>query len=398
MERIKATLTLLLAVGMLATAGCNTHQQRKQEARLRYERASSKAKLPLVRDLLKEDRLDEAYKLISECVAIDPDNAESQALKGEVAMAMGQLGEAEQCLTRSVEIDPRLHRSWAHLGTIAQANKDPDRASDCFQKALELDPRNEEYIMLMVQASAAQGRYDEALGVLESKIALMPNDVRLRIAEGDIRHRRGDVAGATLAYQQALVLDDDNPEVMESLGYCYIAQEQWARAADLFQRLAQSADGPQKGAYQQVFATCSMKAGQYGRAVGVYDALSVQDRDNPDLWLQMGRAALGSGQAPRALACAERALVLRPGWEDAVALKGCAQYLQADYARALETFQGLSTSERLAGFAWLMRGRCHQQLGQLTQAQAAYEKAAALNPDSRLVSLLAHPADNQEVR
>jgi tetratricopeptide (TPR) repeat protein len=398
MERIKATLTLLLAVGMLATAGCETYQQRKHTARLRYERASAKAKLPLVRDLLQEDRLDEAYKLISECVAIDPENAEGQALKGEVAMAMGQLGEAEKCLTRSVEIDPKLHRAWAHLGTVVQANKEPDRAVECFQKALELDPRNEEYIMLMVQASAAQGRYDEALGVLKLKIAVLPDNVRLRIAEGDIRHRQGDVAGATLAYRQALVLDEDNPEVMESLGYCYIAQEQWAQAADLFQQLAQSATGSSKAAYQQVFATCSMKAGQYGRAVGVYDSLSVEDRDNPDLWLQMGRAALGSGQAQRALTCADRALVLQPGWEDAVALKGCAQYLQADYTWALASFREISTSERLGGFGWLMMGRCHQQLGQLTQAQAAYEKAAALSPDSRLVSLLAPPADKQEVR
>jgi len=388
MDRIRAMLLIVSAVGLLVSAGCGTYEQRRQEALARYERAAAKAKLPLVRDLLKEDRAEEAYTLVSECVAGDPENAEAQALKGEVALAMGHTEEAEACLARSVALDETQHRAWAQLGTIAQQNKEPQRALECYGKALALDPDNVDYIMLVVQTSAAQGQYEAALAVLDEKIALLPDNVRLRIAEGDLRHRMGDLSGATEAYRKALILRADNPDVMESLAYCYVAQQQWGEAAKLFERLAETAEASRRVSYQQMLATCSMQAGQYGQAVRAYDALSVRDRDNPDLWLEMGRAALGSGQAQRALTCAERALTLQPGWDEALALKGCALYLRADYAPAIEVFRQISTNDRLGGFAWLMVGRCYQQMGQLTRAQAAYERAAELDPDSKLVSLL----------
>jgi cytochrome c-type biogenesis protein CcmH/NrfG len=43
----------------------------------------------------------------------------------------------------------------------------------------------------------------------------------------------------------------------------------------------------------------------------------------------------------------------------------------------------------MGGFAWLMSGRCYQQLGWKDMADKAYAKASRLNPESRLVSLLA---------
>jgi tetratricopeptide (TPR) repeat protein len=131
-----------------------------------------------------------------------------------------------------------------------------------------------------------------------------------------------------------------------------------------------------------------MNAGEYGRAVTYYDKLSVRQRDNEEVWLQMARAALGAGAAKRAAACASRALSLRPGWSDAIAVRGCAQYLESDYDAAIKTFSRVTASRKMGGFAWLMSGRCYQQLGRKDLADIAYDKASRLNPDSRLAGLL----------
>jgi tetratricopeptide (TPR) repeat protein len=177
--------------------------------------------------------------------------------------------------------------------------------------------------------------------------------------------------------------------VAETLAYCYITDEQWDQAIKMFEKISASVDGEKKIACLQMLALCCMNAGEYGRAVTYYDRLSVSQRDNEELWLQMSQAALGAGAAKRAFTCAARALSLRPGWADAIAVQGCAQYLDNDYDTAIRTFGRLTANRKIGGFAWLMSGRCYQQLGRKDLADVAYEKASRLNPESRLVSLLA---------
>ena len=190
-------------------------------------------------------------------------------------------------------------------------------------------------------------------------------------------------------YNQALLLDPSDTTIAESLGYCYITEQDYNQAAAMFEKVVAQATGDRKAACLQLLAICSMNAGQYGRAVGYYDKLSVDQRDDEHVWLRMGQAALGAGAAGRAAACAARALALRPGWEDAIALQGCAQYLSNDYDAAIQTFSRVIGSKKMGGFAWLMSGRCYQQLGQHDLADRAYENASRLNPESKLTNLLA---------
>ena len=190
-------------------------------------------------------------------------------------------------------------------------------------------------------------------------------------------------------YRQILVLNPDNVEVKEALAYCYIAAQDWSSALDLFDQVVKTYDGPRKKAGLEMMAMCAINSGQYGRAIKYYDRLSVDNRDDPQVWLNMGQAALGANDPKRAAGCARRALDLRPAWDKAVALQGCAQYMDNDYSAALSTFRGITSSKELGGFAWLMIGRCFQQTGDTAQAETALKTAASLNPDSKLVALLA---------
>jgi len=384
--RIVRIVTLAVLCAM--AAGCHTYEQKREQARLRFEKATAKAKLPLAREFFESDRIEEAHKTARECLDADPDDPQANLLMGQIELSLGRLDAADACFLKAVEIDPKLHQGWSHLGAVAQDRKQAASAFEYHLKALDIQPLNAEYILLVAQGHAAAGRYDQAVALLEEKARYLPGEVRLKVAAADIRHRLGDLPGAMAAYRQALGIDADNMEVMESLGYCYITKELWSEAAEMFETLADRSTEPRKSTYAQILALCTMNAGQYGKAVAYYDKLSVGRREDPALWLQMGRAALGSDAPDRALACAQRALTLRPAWEEAITLKGCAQYLNGDYAESVKTFRSIVGNKELGGFAWLMMGRSYQQLGDANQAQKAYETAAKLNPDSKLVALL----------
>ena len=136
-----------------------------------------------------------------------------------------------------------------------------------------------------------------------------------------------------------------------------------------------------------------MNGGQYGRAVNCYSQLSVEERDNADIWVKMGQAALGAGAPKRAFTCGQKALALQPGYTDAIALIGCAQYTGGDYTAALRSFGRIAADKKNAGFSWLMRARCYEQLGQTSKAERAYKRAREINPRSELGDFLAKGKD-----
>ena len=80
--------------------------------------------------------------------------------------------------------------------------------------------------------------------------------------------------------------------------------------------------------------------------------------------------------------------MLRPGWADAIALSGCAAYLNRDYVGAVEAFRKISSDEKNQGLAWLMMGKSYEQLGFNEKARKAYQNARELEPESKLVTLV----------
>jgi len=382
-------ITAALLVSILAlSAGCETHAQRKEAAKLRWKKATAKAKLPVARGQIENGKLDEAEKTLRECLEVDTEVAEAHLLMGKVHLARARMTQASDSLHSAVELDENLDTAWYFLAVIAQQNRQSNKALEYYNKAMSLKPDNVNYIIAVAETYTARGQYDKALALLGSRSKLLPGSVELKVVSADVLNRLGETEQAIMLYNQALLLEPGDPDITEALAYCYIINKQWALSAEMFERLVTDPDNTRKADYLQLLALCCMNAGDYGKAVTYYDQLSITIRDDPELWLQMGQAALGADAANRAYACASRALSLRPAWSDAVALKACAQYLGADYTAAIKTFKRITSHKQIGAFAWTMTARCYQQLGQAARAKKAYEKAARLSPGSELLSML----------
>jgi len=203
-------------------------------------------------------------------------------------------------------------------------------------------------------------------------------------------------------YERAMLLAEDDHDIAQSLGYCYIFAGRPKQAAEIFKSLAERCDNASsdddgvaavqertKKLYLEIAALCSMQSGRYDTAVDCYDKLTVECRNDADVWIKLGQAALGAGLHSRAVMCGQRALTLQPGNADAMTLIGCARYAGGEYQAAAEMFEKLTGRPDCGALSWLMLGRCEEKLGRLSQAEAAYRKALQLQPDSKLGRLLA---------
>ncbi len=386
---------VIVSLGLLN--GCASFRENKQAAHQRYDQTTSRAKVPLARELFTSGKTDEAFMVLSDCLRQDPDNAQAHLLMGQIQLSLGRNEIAKRHFLKTVELQDQIHSAWAWLGVIALEGKQPQQALEYQKKALERDPLNVDYILNVAETHAALNDFDAADLLLSEKYRQLPSDQRLMTAAANMKNRRGDRTGAIQLYRQVLALNPANKEVQEALAYCYMSAQDWSSALDWFDRIVNTYDNERRTACLQMMATCAMNSGQYGRAVRYYDRLSVDQRNDPQIWLNMGRAALGANDARRASACAQRALDLRPAWDKAVALRGSAQYVEKEYSAAISSFRSITSSKELGGFAWLMLGRCYQQTGDSAQAEAAMKIAASLNPDSKLVALLAESGKNKSM-
>lgn len=389
MCKLRSIIVLTIAAGLIvATAGCDSYAQKREAAYQRWEKTTAKAKVPLARALFTKESFQEAYIILSRCIAADPELLEAHMLMGKVMYSQGRLADAANSFETAANLDDWTDEAWYMLGRISQQQGDHQKAVASFQKAIEIRPINTGYIIALARTYSAQQQYTKALALLSEKSILDQGNVDLNIAKADILLEMGKVDQAIKIYNRGLLIGGADSETMAALGYCYIMADKWEDAARMFETIAESSQGETKTLYMKLIAMCSMNGAEYGKAVEYYDKLTVDDRESAELWLSMGHAALGADAPNRAASCASRALELRPAWPDAIALNGCSLYLKRDYNRALATFRKIASDKQLGPFAWLMTARCYQQLGQTARADKALKNARHLDPDSELVTLL----------
>ena len=386
---VRKVVIVMAVIVCAVCVGCESHAQNKKLAKKRWDKASARMKLVLAQQQYNEGDYEQAEKTSRECVKADPDNTYGRVMYGKVLLANGRSDRAIEQLRVAVQSDEKLHEGWYWFGVAAQEKRDYKNAFKHYERALSLEPTNVDYILAVADVQVAQNNCARAVELLTRKMAILPREVSLKVTAADLMCRLGRNEQAIRLYKEAMLLASDNETIAEALGYCYIFSGKWAQATEIFDNLLQqSPDDQSKRLYLQAMALCSMNSGQYGRAVNCYSKLSIEQRDDAEIWLKMGQAALGAGAANRAFVCGRKALTLRPGYADAIVLIGCAQYADGNYSTAIKSFEKIAGNSKNEGFSWLMRARCYEQLGAKSQAERSYKKALEINPDSELNTYL----------
>jgi len=391
-QRFRAISAVILVISAMC-AGCQPHAENKKLAYIRWQKSMAKVKLKTAENQYDSGKYDEAARSIAECISADLNTPQVHLLSGKVLMSQGRPKQAREQLKIVVDLDEETDLGWYLLGVLCQQQQQFSQACRYYTKAMELKPNNADYILGLAEIYVARGEYEQATELLETKIAALPGQSRLIAAAGDLMLRSSCLEDAIQYYKRAILLNANDVESTRSLGHCYVLDKQWDEAANIFEQLLRQCDNENaRQTYLDVLARCSMNKARYSKAVNCYGELSRSQDDNAQFWLHMGQAALGAGGANRAFICSQRALFLRPGWPDALALMGGAQYANEDYQRAIKSFEKIVEEKSTSGFAWLMIGRCYQQLGDMTTARDAYRKALQLKPNSGLANVLAKDA------
>jgi tetratricopeptide (TPR) repeat protein len=384
--------TAAVVLSLVIFAGCqDTHAQKKQEMRAKWNKTSSEMRLSAAAEQFDAGRYEQAEAVAKECINSGLNLPDAHLLLGKVSLFQGDYHKAKDCFQTYVRLKQTSDEGWFLLALACERLDDNASAFKWYQKALELSPDDVDYVIAVGRMYVAQNDFVSAQKLYLGKIAANPADTDLKVAAAQMYLANKQNEKAVQLYEQAYLIKPENNELLEALGSCYILAGNWQKAHDIHKQLYQRCtDNAEKNGYLKIMAFTATDAADYSSAMKYYSLLMAQDKQNAQLWLSMGQAALGAGAAGRAFMCGERTMALQPGDADAIALIGCAQYVSGDYTAAIAEFEKIATDDKYGAFSWLMRARCYSRLGKVVRANLACQKALKMNPDSELGRFLAH--------
>jgi len=360
---IKRNLTIVVMLFAVAVmSGCGSGAKKKAAMVARWEQSTAFAKLPMAEELAVNGRYEEAMAIVDKCISADPKSFEGHFSRGKVFLMEGMSAEAKESFTSAQKCEGPTEAAWFMLGVIAEQEGSVEKAFEYYSKAMELKPSRSGYVIALAELKADMEDYEDAVALLRKKSEAFYAGSELKVALAEMLVRHGEVDEAIGVYNRLLVSDGDQSEYLVPLGYCYVINKDWAGGVRVFSRLVEKTDGQQRDAHLEMLGICSMNNADYVQAMKCYDRLSIKRRGDADVWLRMGQAAFGANIPKRALVCAKKAYALRPGSSNAMMLKGCAEYIQGDYAKAFESFDWLASKSESSSFIEMMMSRCNERI------------------------------------
>ncbi|KZZ31575.1 MULTISPECIES: M48 family metallopeptidase [unclassified Oleiphilus] len=110
----------------------------------------------------KKVSLDKAFKLITEVINFDPNNAPAMNLLGRIELDRGNVSAAKELFDKCLEHSPENTQYLTNLGYLHIISEEPELAIRQFEKALSIDNGNKNAFLGMARAHHALGHFDVA--------------------------------------------------------------------------------------------------------------------------------------------------------------------------------------------------------------------------------------------
>lgn len=277
-------------------------------------------RMALVSELLRENKIDAASKLLNDQLAAYPDSAVAHAVLGEIAVRQKQYAAAARHLNDALRFDPEATSLYRLLATAQEGAGDAKAASAARAKigdgALRVDdlllrriastvpaaansappvaddPRSALQLQVVEQASA--GQFDAARKSLETALKQFPNDAAFLTQYARVEMAAGNASAARARAKAAVAANPKSAQVWMTQGVILESTNDDAGARDSY--IKASINEPNLGLARVASGNLAMRTGQYNEAITAYRSLVNLQADNARNWTYLLAAQFAGGQ------------------------------------------------------------------------------------------------------
>jgi tetratricopeptide (TPR) repeat protein len=279
----------------------------RARARLAVQPDDPDARLLLGAILWRGRNADAAKEIIESIVRSNPDSAFARFELGHSLAQLGTHNEAADNFARAVDFMPAFAEGWYALGDeLAKGTVDTDIGPDA--PAWRVVAHQAEAALRDQSAEKAESFVEHLLGQHPGNAILLKFLADVALSEGriakceDLLARCLEVAPAFRAARLRYVI-------------VLLAQEKANSALSAARELLRRE--PSNACYRALNATAHFEAGEYDRAISLYEEILGDDPDRLGIWISLGRALRTIGREPECIAAFRRALQRMPGYAEA---------------------------------------------------------------------------------
>ncbi len=323
------------------------------------------------------EKWSDASNFLKALKTVVPDYGRAYQEEGHLALATGDRRAALSAFQSATRYNPALTASWQKQADLLRAGGRETEASQAAAQLTRLQQLPKE--LLAVTNHIHEGRILRAEEIARTFLQKNPHHVEGMRLLADIGSRLGVHEDADFLLESAIALDPDNVQIR--IDYIQVLRKRQKFAAALEQAKQLLEREPTSPVFQSLFAIESMQAGDYETALGLFDrVLEVLPRD-PATFTSRGHALKTKGSSDEAIAAYRAALEAAPHYGDAwYALANLKTYRFSDEElTVMESLQGapeLSYMSRIhVAFAL---GKAYEDRGLIDRSFESYEHGNAL--------------------
>ncbi len=401
----RRTAPLLAAAALGATlVGCagnnDTVKNWRGDANSRWLTMRSGMMLDMAQQAFDTGDLDRAEKELNQALALDPGNDRLQTLGGRIALERGRLEKAYHHFQVAIDIDsPNEENGEDYVPTNADARyyqavvfqrwKRYDDALQRYTDAYEIKPDQSNLLMARCEMLVELDRADEAVELLEAKLAYFDQSAGIRAMLGHIYMLQGEPGEAVEYFAKASLLDPDNLKLQEELARAQFAAGQYREAAKSVSQLREHPENARRADLRRLEAQAQLKMGRTAEARKVYLDLTRTPQVAAGDWIVLGQLAWQDSDPGGALSAASRAMKLDPERHEAYVLAGMVWQKRENLDEALRNFDRAAELAPDNAVPLILRGIALQKAGRAAAAADAYTQALQRHPDDpRALKLL----------
>ncbi len=362
-------------------------------------------------------------------------NAGAHRLLGQIALRQGQYTAAESEMQQAIALDPRDPQFFEDLGLAQLLDAEYGAAEKSFQSAVNLKPSDPQTYINLASFYKAQNAADRAEQILLQGAAKVPTAVELPLAlaalylerdrqaeakqlldtiESDETHysdgRRavanfyldnGDAASALDRFRALVGKNDNDEAAARKVAECLLQLGRWQDASQWLDQRGKMDDNSKDPGFRLLRARADLGAIRLHDAATELESLIRDSSDLPAVYFYLSQVDSAQEQPAQAQQALVDAIRVQSGYLPALLGLGNISLQQNDAHTAISyASQVIATSFWVAD-AHILAGSSYLQLGDLDQAQRAFQLAAGLDPRSpaaleRLGQVLATRGDRTD--
>lgn len=184
----------------------------------------------------KQKRPEDALISIDRALALQPDNPEAYLTRAVVLYDLGRQPDALASCDLAIRLNPQSSEAWANRGNALLALMRFEPAMESYDRALALRPDLAQNHLNHAIALIQLRRPLQALESAQRALALRPDYAEANVTAGAALSATADYAGAIAYYDRAVALKPDYPEAWANRASALDQLKEYSAAIDSYER------------------------------------------------------------------------------------------------------------------------------------------------------------------